>query len=74
MVVKHRTIAGSRVPGFEYGVILNGSQTKWLERRNHLKFEYGVIFNGSQTKTLPKSSANLFEYGVILNGSQSRQK
>ena len=35
---------------FEYGVILNGSQTKQLERRNHLKFEYDVILNGSQSR------------------------
>ena len=34
---------------FEYGVILNGSQTSHLTAPNARKFEYGVILNGSQT-------------------------
>ena len=34
---------------FEYGVILNGSQTFVLAYSIKTKFEYGVILNGSQT-------------------------
>ena len=34
---------------FEYGVILNGSQTVNAIFVRVLKFEYGVILNGSQT-------------------------
>ena len=34
---------------FEYGVILNGSQTKTTNKTIFLLFEYGVIQNGSQT-------------------------
>ena len=34
---------------FEYGVILNGSQTDIAEKRAYGEFEYGVILNGSQT-------------------------
>ena len=34
---------------FEYGVILNGSQTDWRKQKNKNGFEYGVILNGSQT-------------------------
>ena len=34
---------------FEYGVILNGSQTNTKWYKNRQKFEYGVILNGSQT-------------------------
>ena len=33
---------------FEYGVILNGSQTKNKNSMGLLMFEYGVILNGSQ--------------------------
>ena len=35
---------------FEYGVILNGSQTVGEEPKAQPMFEYGVILNGSQTK------------------------
>ena len=34
---------------FEYGVILNGSQTEGIQYKMVLEFEYGVILNGSQT-------------------------
>ena len=34
---------------FEYGVILNGSQTVPTSTTRVLRFEYGVILNGSQT-------------------------
>lgn len=34
---------------FEYGVILNGSQTVPSSLRNPRPFEYGVISNGCQT-------------------------
>lgn len=34
---------------FEYGVILNGSQTISIVSLYSEKFEYGVISNGSQT-------------------------
>ena len=37
---------------FEYGVILNGSQTKEDYQSVFLLFEYGVILNGSQTETV----------------------
>ena len=37
------------VHGFEYGVILNGSQTIGGVRQIEALFEYGVILNGSQT-------------------------
>ena len=33
---------------FEYGVILNGSQTHVKNSTNFKLFEYGVILNGSQ--------------------------
>ena len=39
---------------FEYGVILNGSQTKIKKSKKNGGFEYGVILNGSQTKTYGK--------------------
>ena len=35
--------------GFEYGVILNGSQTVKIYNIEPTEFEYGVILNGSQT-------------------------
>ena len=35
---------------FEYGVILNGSQTRAVIEPRQFKFEYGVILNGSQTE------------------------
>ena len=35
---------------FEYGVILNGSQTLTNIFICAIMFEYGVILNGSQTK------------------------
>ena len=56
---------------FEYGVILNGSQTHGDPSSALLEFEYGVILNGSQTSNSSNSSERLFEYGVILNGSQT---
>ena len=34
---------------FEYGVILNGSQTAPVLGQQFIEFEYGVILNGSQT-------------------------
>ena len=34
---------------FEYGVILNGSQTHDSGKKRSTEFEYGVILNGSQT-------------------------
>ena len=34
---------------FEYGVILNGSQTRRIQSTLPSRFEYGVILNGSQT-------------------------
>ena len=37
---------------FEYGVILNGSQTNNGDARMQVPFEYGVILNGSQTSLL----------------------
>ena len=37
------------VSWFEYGVILNGSQTIALAYALKRLFEYGVILNGSQT-------------------------
>ena len=57
---------------FEYGVILNGSQTVILCEPAPIVFEYGVILNGSQTETPEKEVYDEFEYGVILNGSQTR--
>ena len=35
---------------FEYGVILNGSQTVGMQEKRIQVFEYGVILNGSQTR------------------------
>ena len=37
---------------FEYGVILNGSQTFRRSGRLFGRFEYGVILNGSQYGTV----------------------
>ena len=59
---------------FEYGVILNGSQTLKLRKFKDKVFEYGVILNGSQTETPAKEVYAEFEYGVILNGSQTPKK
>ena len=56
---------------FEYGVILNGSQTETPEKEVYDEFEYGVILNGSQTFYWFLSLTWGFEYGVILNGSQT---
>ena len=56
---------------FEYGVILNGSQTEKHYSYQLDLFEYGVILNGSQTATAPRKTYCKFEYGVILNGSQT---
>ena len=56
---------------FEYGVILNGSQTTFSRKNRRHLFEYGVILNGSQTAKTTFQFLNLFEYGVILNGSQT---
>ena len=56
---------------FEYGVILNGSQTSAQIVRLVLRFEYGVILNGSQTVRTLTRKRRMFEYGVILNGSQT---
>ena len=55
---------------FEYGVILNGSQTHNISLASSSVFEYGVILNGSQTHVKNSTNFKLFEYGVILNGSQ----
>ena len=56
---------------FEYGVILNGSQTKRYGLTKEFAFEYGVILNGSQTRLAHITATAQFEYGVILNGSQT---
>ena len=56
---------------FEYGVILNGSQTSKKIEKEIKKFEYGVILNGSQTADFNHNFRLQFEYGVILNGSQT---
>ena len=56
---------------FEYGVILNGSQTYFVIYAFTRRFEYGVILNGSQTGLAANVGAMPFEYGVILNGSQT---
>ena len=40
---------------FEYGVILNGSQTKQATKLPRQPFEYGVILNGSQTRLFVRS-------------------
>ena len=74
MVVKLHFEHTAAPPRFEYGVILNGSQTQILSFDERYKFEYGVILNGSQTLLWSISTKYAFEYGVILNGSQSRQK
>ena len=49
---------------FEYGVILNGSQTHSVTGDDEIKFEYGVILNGSQTSLALNLSKLTFEYGV----------
>ena len=56
---------------FEYGVILNGSQTLRRNSKSLKRFEYGVILNGSQTCKDFLRLYLMFEYGVILNGSQT---
>ena len=56
---------------FEYGVILNGSQTSRKYKAGEVSFEYGVILNGSQTYAELMKLEEEFEYGVILNGSQT---
>ena len=56
---------------FEYGVILNGSQTDRKPDDSFVMFEYGVILNGSQTLLSKIRLQRGFEYGVILNGSQT---
>ena len=56
---------------FEYGVILNGSQTEVRAFIQPIRFEYGVILNGSQTFGARRSLSCPFEYGVVLNGSQT---
>ena len=56
---------------FEYGVILNGSQTCVAFKSVCALFEYGVILNGSQTARNVQRCLIRFEYGVILNGSQT---
>ena len=59
---------------FEYGVILNGSQTTRVLLISEIKFEYGVILNGSQTVSTLQDWKTKFEYGVILNGSQTNER
>ena len=49
---------------FEYGVILNGSQTEGTSGTRRFKFEYGVILNGSQTFLNGLRIGTVFEYGV----------
>ena len=71
MVVKLVNTCANAPLAFEYGVILNGSQTDSLLSRNYPSFEYGVILNGSQTLWLIFMFVDEFEYGVILNGSQT---
>ena len=51
MVVKPTSHSLSYNEQFEYGVILNGSQTKERLDGDFGQFEYGVILNGSQTFT-----------------------
>ena len=50
MVVKQKLHVTIFSCMFEYGVILNGSQTKHRANSSKRWFEYGVILNGSQTK------------------------
>ena len=50
-VVKPELLTKHRSRRFEYGVILNGSQTAGSSDSAKVVFEYGVILNGSQTKT-----------------------
>ena len=71
MVVKHGENRERHANVFEYGVILNGSQTRAPVCRPRVLFEYGVILNGSQTKKGRGKPQRRFEYGVILNGSQT---
>ena len=54
---------------FEYGVILNGSQTSRAACSKRLWFEYGVILNGSQAEGNINGVYLEFEYGVISNGA-----
>ena len=49
---------------FEYGVILNGSQTKANVFSLESWFEYGVILNGSQKYSTRMETIKGFEYGV----------
>lgn len=56
---------------FEYGVILNGSQTDEKVAETVRRFEYSVILNGSQTISIVSLYSEKFEYGVISNGSQT---
>ncbi len=56
---------------FEYGAILNGSQTEKSIFSFPQVFEYGAILNGSQTIVICLKRSELFEYGAILNGSQT---
>ena len=49
MVVKQTDITRVTATKFEYGVILNGSQTILMQYCPVNWFEYGVILNGSQT-------------------------
>ena len=71
MVVKPRKSCAKRGIKFEYGVILNGSQTAETVIPAIEAFEYGVILNGSQTSVAITENGTQFEYGVILNGSQT---
>ena len=50
---------------FEYGVILNGSQTIIPSLSRSVWFEYGVILNGKLTYLPPLLVVFEFEYGVI---------
>ena len=50
MVVKPTSLTTPHSRAFEYGVILNGSQTSEAQVQSVIKFEYGVILNGSQTQ------------------------
>ena len=50
---------------FEYGVILNGSQTPVTATKLSSVFEYGVILNGSFVSAYGLCVGSSFEYGVL---------
>ena len=58
MVVKLGVVARLSIFKFEYGVILNGSQTFFCVKICLQVFEYGVILNGSQTVMRTKGNSH----------------